>query len=87
MEKAIADYSEAIRIKPDRHSYLVRGNAYTRVGKYDKAITDFSEVIRIKPDYAGAYWNRGFANLGKGHKAKAEADFAKAKELGYKPEQ
>lgn len=33
-----------------------------------------------------AVGNRGFANKKKGDQAKTQADFAKAKELGYEPD-
>ena len=87
-DKAIADYTEAIRINPDyAKAYLNRGVDYAKnFGGY-KAIADFTEAIRIKPDFAEAYHNRGIAYRKTGVRGwdKAEADFAKAKELGYKP--
>jgi Flp pilus assembly protein TadD len=49
-------------------------------------IADLTEAIRLDPEYARAYYNRGFAYEEKGDQAKAKADFAKAKELGYRPE-
>jgi tetratricopeptide (TPR) repeat protein len=50
-DRAIADYSEAIRLRPDIVSaYYNRGNFYIDLGEYDKAIADFSEVIRRDSD-------------------------------------
>src|SRR5918912_967260 len=52
-ERAIADYSEAIRLKPDYAlAFYNRGDAYADRSKYDHAIVDFSEAIRLKPDDA-----------------------------------
>jgi len=48
---------------------------------WDTAIACCSEAIRLKPDYAVAYYVRGNAYKEKGDQAKADADFAKAKEL------
>ena len=85
-DRAIADYSEAIRLKPnDAEAYYNRGYAYgEKKGDHDRAIADYSEAIRLKPDFAKAYHNRGVAYGKKGEKSNADADFAKAKELGYK---
>jgi Flp pilus assembly protein TadD len=53
-------------------------------GDIDKAIADLDEAIRLDPDDANTYQYRGLAYEKKGEKAKAEADFAQAKKLGYK---
>ena len=86
-DKAIAQWTEAIRLDPtNAEAYFSRGLAYgSKKREFDKEIADCTEAIRIKPDYAKAYYNRGAAYREKGDKAKAEADFAKAKELGYDP--
>jgi len=65
-DAAIAEYSEAIRLKPSyAKAYLKRGWSYL-VKKYkDEAIADFTEAIRLAPDSADAHYARGFAYLGK----------------------
>jgi len=51
-DRAIADYSNAIQIKPDYDiAYYNRGNAYRDQGDLDRAIADYSKAIRIKPDH------------------------------------
>src|SRR5919199_4295894 len=61
-ERAIADYSEAIRLKLDYALvFYNRGDAYANKSKYDHAIADFSEAIRLKPDDASAFNSRGIA--------------------------
>ena len=74
-EKAIADYSKAIRLKPDdAMAYYNRGLTYDRKGDYDRAIADFGETIRLKPDFVEAYNNRGSAYIQKGDYDRAVAD-------------
>ena len=70
----------------DADAYINRGRAYHQLSQYDKAIADYTEAIRIDPDYADAYYNRGRAHRELGNLVKAKADFARAKELGYEPD-
>lgn len=61
-DKAIAAYSEVIRLKPDyAPAYTNRGAAYERKGDCDRAIKDHDMAIRLKPNFALAYTNRGVA--------------------------
>ena len=56
MDEAIAEYRQAIRIKPDdaeAHSNL--GVALQVKGQLDEAIAECREAIRLKPDYAEAH--------------------------------
>ncbi len=55
-DRAIRDYDQAIRLKPDyANAFNNRGNAYADKGEYDRAISDYDQAIRLKPDYAGPY--------------------------------
>ena len=59
-DRAIADYDEAIRLKPDlAETFNNRGNAYYYKGQLDRALEDYDEAIRLKPDLARAFGNRG----------------------------
>ncbi len=61
------------------------GLAYEGKGELDKAIADYTEAIRLNPACLTPYYLRGKAfQQEQDHKAKAEADFAQAKRLGYK---
>ena len=85
-DAAIASYTEAIRVKPDyAEAYMQRGLAYFIKGDLDNSITDLTEVIRLDPGKKEAYHFRGNAYKAKGDQARAEADYAKARELGYNP--
>ena len=58
-DKAIADYTEAIRLDPKDADGLQRpGQRLDAKREYDRAIADFNEAIRIDPKYASAYNNR-----------------------------
>lgn len=50
-DRAIADYSEAIRLNPQyAGAYANRGNAWKNKGDYDRMIADYDEAIRIEPE-------------------------------------
>ncbi len=66
-DRAIQDYTEAIRLNSDLSlAYYNRGLAYAEKGDYDQAIQDFDEVIRLDPKDADAFINRGIAHADKG---------------------
>lgn len=78
-DRAIADYSEAIRLNSDYSPfYYARGNSRRARGDNDRAIADYSEAIRLDPKYAMSYLARGWAKRQKGDAAGADADVAKA---------
>ena len=87
--KAIAEFSQAIRLKPDYvDAYHVRSLAYLITGSHARALEDLDEAIRLKTKIALSYMLRGMAWDHLGKKARAEADMKKARELGlqYRPE-
>jgi tetratricopeptide (TPR) repeat protein len=74
-ESAVADFTEAIRLKPDfAEAYYARGGAYLCAEDYDKAIADFTGAIRLKPGYAEAYDYRSAAYFFREDYAQAIAD-------------
>ena len=76
---AIADYTKAIRLKPDYAGvYALRGLAKQQLEQYPAAIADYNKAIRIKPDYAEVYNNRGLARHHLGQSFDAIADYNKA---------
>ena len=79
-DRAIADYSEAIRIEPTYVlAFYSRGIAYYNKGDYDRAIGDYSEALRLAPvkDIL-ALQNRGHAYQAKGDFDRAIADYSEA---------
>jgi serine/threonine protein kinase/regulator of sirC expression with transglutaminase-like and TPR domain len=81
-QQAVADYSEAIRLKPD-HAFAFnnRGNVYSDLKQYDKAIADYSDYIQLRPDDPDGYNNRAHCYEQLGNTYAAERDRARAKEL------
>jgi len=78
-DKAIANFSEAIRARPhDAIAFHSRGDAYESKGDYDRAIADYNEAIRLNPNDALAFNNRGIAYASKGNQFRAIADYNEA---------
>jgi tetratricopeptide (TPR) repeat protein len=88
---AIADMTEAIRLKPENYPYYgMRGDFLTSNGDYDLAIADLTKAIRlhqsdmksgkvsVKTDSGFTYWLRGRAYHAKGDYDHAIADFTAA---------
>jgi len=86
MERAIADYAEALRLEPNDATargnlsgvYFYRGNEYLNTGNYDLAIAEYTKAIQVKPDFAPAYNNRGNAYVGIYDYDRAIADYTQA---------
>jgi tetratricopeptide (TPR) repeat protein len=84
-QEAIADYSEAIKLRSDDwESYYGRGQARLAVKDLDGAIADLSQAIRYKSDAPGLFVARGYAQLIKGNAGEAIADFTIAIRLDPK---
>jgi len=63
-DRAIADFSAAIRLDPNNAGYYSnRGNAYNDKGDHARAIADLNEAIRLDPKFATAYNNRCWARF------------------------
>lgn len=77
----IAEYLEAIRIKPDyAEARNNLGLALSRIpGRQSDAIEQYEEALRIKPNYAAAHINLGVALSGmRGRSAEAIAHYEEA---------
>jgi tetratricopeptide (TPR) repeat protein len=82
MDKAEADFTEAIKRNPARADYFYwHGLAafYCSAGDEEKAIPDFTEAIRLDPANAEYFYARGMFYMGRnGKNEKALADFTEA---------
>jgi tetratricopeptide (TPR) repeat protein len=78
-ERAVADFSEAIRLDPDSFlAHLDRGVAHHLAGHYREATADYSEGIRLKPRSADAYEYRARARRALGENELALSDYDEA---------
>lgn len=86
-DEAIENFNKAIELDPDNaYYYNDRGVAYHNLKGYTRhAITDYTKAIERNSNEGLFYDNRGRCYRAIGENKKAEADFKKAKELGYKP--
>ena len=77
--KALADYTEAVRIDPkNSKAYNNRGLVYQARGDIDRAIADFNEAQRLSPKTTSVYVNRGTLYARQSEFDKALADFSEA---------
>jgi tetratricopeptide (TPR) repeat protein len=78
-DKAIADYTESIRLDPSfSWPYNNRATMYSKKGEKDKELADLNEAIRLDPSYAIALSNRGNYYSENEEYDKALEDFSKA---------
>lgn len=61
-DRAIQDFNQAIRIKPDYAlAFNNRGFAYQNKGDYNRAIQDYNQSLKLQPNYQKAIDNRTLA--------------------------
>ncbi len=73
---AIADYTEAIRLKPNyAYAYLLKASVHSILKDSQSAISDLNKAIEISPKYAQAYSSRGLEKQNLGDKKGAIADY------------
>ena len=82
--KAVDDLNKAAELAPEHLPiYLQRGFAYMRMEKYELALADFDKYIAGDKNFVPAYYWRSLCHKNLGNDSQAQADIAKAKELGY----
>jgi len=81
-EKAIADYTAALAIRPDLHEVLnSRGWAYCLKGDYTRGLENANKSLSICPDDANVLDTRATAYQGLGDLNRAIADWEEAVRL------
>ena len=82
LDRALADYTSAIRLDPKNAEALSnRADLKLRKGDIESAIEDYSAAIEINPKLAGAFNGRGNALRETGQIDRAISDYEKAIEL------
>jgi tetratricopeptide (TPR) repeat protein len=85
IERAIVDYSAAIRLDPRFVPPLInRGMSYVEKENYDRGIADYNEALRLDRNQPLIFINRGSAYLAKGDYDRAIADYNEAIRLDPK---
>jgi tetratricopeptide (TPR) repeat protein len=78
-DRAIQDYSEAIKLDADfAQGYSNRALAQQSLGDFDRAITDYGQAIRLDPATVATFSGRGNAYLALKDYDRAIADYTKA---------
>ncbi len=81
-EKAVEDFSAAVRGKPNFfQAFSNRGLAKSKMKKYEEAVSDFNKAIMINAKDALVYNNRGYAREQLGRDDDALSDYEKAIQL------
>jgi len=57
LDRAIADYGEALRLEPQADVYNVRGELWWKKGDRPKALSDFAAAIKLSPEHPAAKAN------------------------------
>jgi Tfp pilus assembly protein PilF len=84
-DRAIADYSDAIRLNPeDADAYINRGTAWLAKRAYDRALGDYDEALRLNPKDSTGFSNRGSTWHLKGDDDRVIADYNEAIRLNPK---
>jgi WD40 repeat protein/Tfp pilus assembly protein PilF len=80
---AIADWSEALRLKPDLlEARFNRGLTYYQLGRWTEALTDLTETVRAEPELNAAWRYRGLVHGELGQWDRALEDLRRSVEQG-----
>ena len=78
---AVDFFSKSIKAKPDKITYIMRGNANDYLQNFKLAISDYTKAINMDPDYFPTYINRGDTYRKLKEYKKAIKDFKKTLKL------
>ena len=67
IDKAIEDYSAAMKTDATHYDYAKRGSLYVKTNDLENALKDYTEAIKLKPDDEDHYTKRAeiYRKLGK----------------------
>ncbi len=85
LDRAIADFNEAIRLDPARpFLFELRGNAWHAKRDYPHAIADYDRALELNPRLVPAHVSRASVHLAQGDLDAAIADYQTAIEISPK---
>ena len=79
--EAIFDITRGIKLLPTAKKYILRGDCYCELERYNEALADYNTAIEIDNENALAYYSRGYLYKILEKLELAELDFKKAIEL------
>ncbi|GEM_PF-2266622 len=83
-EAALQQFDRVIELQPKAYvAYYARAVIFLTRGEYPRALENINQAIALAPDLAVAYYRRAQIYERVGDLVSAEADYKKAKELGY----
>ena len=86
IEKAIGDYTGAIRLDPGYvNAFVERGRLHEAAGDLASAIRDFSRVAELMPDNPSLRYYMGLLYIRAGMAEEAKARMREAADMGYGP--
>jgi tetratricopeptide (TPR) repeat protein len=84
LARALADYTEAIRLQPTALRHAARGDVYLEQNDLDQALADYDEAVKLDAGCAEGYAGRGRVAHLRGQLDLAAADYSEA--LRLRPE-
>lgn len=86
-DAAARDFEEAAWLDPDNATIQFNlGTAYLSMGFFEQAVISLDRALDLNPESSDALGNRAVARTALGQDELAEADIAKAIELGAPPD-
>jgi lipoprotein NlpI len=81
-DRAIADYSEAIRLDPSlTEAYNNRALSLYETGEYNRALPDYEKALQLDPKHTNSYYGLGNLYRSKAEYSKSIENYTKALEL------
>jgi len=85
LDKAIADLTTSLRIRPSQKGYANRGYAYAQLSRQAEAIADYNESLRLVAKDGQTLYLRGISYLALGKRQEACQDLDQSAALNYQP--